>query len=299
MNKLPGDIIRYIASYGVDVVRLLSFCCKQLHNLLKEEIPRLYGHLPVSRGEVIEYVMNIIHDIDNDVHKKVKRVNISARALGGHTHDPIRMKIGYGPAHPLSITCMAYLNGIFQVKGHRKRTFAFPLSKSDLECIHDDISFTINGLHSKKQLYWDLDLTMWVYQQRQKRCRYFGSNNPTYPLQMTMSHLHKSITGIMGAEDVGYSFREMMRSSSTNGIPTFDKLQTIDRNSDMVSRVLYYIKGVFTPSTKRKIVARIKKEYKAVPGAVLPQSGSIEAALLMVWFFIRVSLEEGTKKKNK
>jgi hypothetical protein len=93
MNKLPGDIIRYIASYGVDVVRLLSFCCKQLHNLLKEEIPRLYGHLPVSRGEVIEYVMNIIHDIDNDVHKKVKRVNISARALGSHTYDPIRMKM--------------------------------------------------------------------------------------------------------------------------------------------------------------------------------------------------------------
>jgi hypothetical protein len=63
LTSLPPDVIRLIASYGPVIAYRISLLCTSCYKALKEYIPSTYGHLPISKHELLTYARRVLHKV--------------------------------------------------------------------------------------------------------------------------------------------------------------------------------------------------------------------------------------------
>lgn len=295
MDILTADIIRYIASFGVDVARLMCLSSKVWWKGLRREIYTLYGHLPVSRGEVVEYVIHLVGEVEKKL-KANRKSKKAKKAKPGKTYLEYVTPEGFyrmllwinvlpGPSFPIEVVICSWEG--FRHKRLR-RVYSSPILAEHMVMIEEDVNKAFSDVESFHKLQWPLDLTKWVYQQRGKRCT---SIDPTFGLKMCIKDLSNFIIGMRDFEKLGCTFRALIKPTSNDKYPIFEHIKALrDKHPKIIHRISSGINDLFSPSIKRKVKTRLSKH---IPKAELELfSHSLEFELTVLHYFVLFSLEE-------
>lgn len=232
-NLISGDMVRYVASYGVDVAHPLSLCCKSFYESLKEYIPKEYGHLPISKKEIVEYIMYTIDEINKKV-KTLKKTRKRAMYYFISVHKPnsygftdlIKIKIHPGAFFRIEIRIHSCINLVSDRKINTRRLFKHSIGEVNMKILREDVIYTVNNITPFDALQWSLPVSMWIYQRR-GRC---PSMDPAYPLKMSIGDIFRHIHDIKDFHTLGISFRDIIRPSSNDKCPRFEHMDRIGQN---------------------------------------------------------------------
>jgi hypothetical protein len=98
LTSLPPDVIRLIASYGPVIAYRISLLCISCYKALKEYIPSTYGHLPISKHELLTYANDILDQVSVSLssydYKEIRAIYVGKDNDIGFTFaDPYKHRI--------------------------------------------------------------------------------------------------------------------------------------------------------------------------------------------------------------
>jgi hypothetical protein len=166
---LPCDIIRYLAEYGPDVARRLLLCCKRLYSVVKPVMYKLYGHLPITKKEVIAYAIHLF----NSIRLEPSVLQREHHSLMVYTIDQPWKTIEFAK-HSTNAIVIGNGRGISSATGWRsirinttvETNYKLPMNKICIERVEKKIVDTINGYSIQADTVYGLSPEYWMYKRR-------------------------------------------------------------------------------------------------------------------------------------